>query len=103
VACFWPLTDEFWDRKHGMKRCRACHRARDAARGRARYLASTTVRERKREASRRYRQANPQAQRLIEKARWLRIISDPELHAHKNDLARERKRRYRARQRALAA
>lgn len=28
-TAWWPLTDEFWDPRHGMTRCRACWRARD--------------------------------------------------------------------------
>lgn len=28
-SAWWPLTDEFWDKRHGMTRCRACWRARD--------------------------------------------------------------------------
>ena len=28
-SIWWPLTDEFWDKRHGMSRCRACWKARD--------------------------------------------------------------------------
>ena len=30
-SAWWPLTDEFWDKRHGMTRCRACWKARDRA------------------------------------------------------------------------
>jgi hypothetical protein len=35
TACYWPLTDEFWNRRE-MVRCRACNRSKKNARDRAR-------------------------------------------------------------------
>jgi hypothetical protein len=101
-ARFWPLTDEFWDKARGMGRCRSCHRSHDKARAKRLYIESTTFRERKREYVRRYRAANPEAQRLIEKARWERIKADPERFAKYSERARERQRRYRERQKEAA-
>lgn len=99
-ACFWPLADEFWDYRRGMRRCRACYRAHDAARARARYRGDTTFRERRRSASRRYHAATRAAQRIRSQERWLETLADPTLHAAAQARSRETSRRYRERRRA---
>lgn len=99
-SCFWPLTDEYWDKRRGFRRCRACQGALDARRAKARYLSNTTARERKREASRRYYAATRQAQRLRHQDRWQAIKTDPERHAQEIARVREAQRRYRERRKA---
>ena len=79
TPCYWPLTDEFWDKRAGMGRCRACWlvywrrkaaqaRAADIdlqrARDRARYRANRRVLLIKRRA---YYEANRDA--ILAKAR----------------------------------
>jgi hypothetical protein len=36
VACWWPLTREFWNPEKGMTRCRACWNAKNRSYGRRR-------------------------------------------------------------------
>ena len=100
--CFWPLTDEFWDRKRTMRRCRSCQAALDARRARERYHRSTTVQERKREASRRYHRATRQAQRIRAKQKWAEVLADPARHAQEVARSRESSRRYREKTRMRA-
>lgn len=103
VARFWPLTDEFWDKRKTMRRCRSCQRSFDAKRARALYLSSTTYRERRRAASRKYHRETRAAQYLRSKTRWAQIVADPLLHEQQREKARAAQARYRERQRALKA
>lgn len=54
TASYWPLTDEFWDRRH-MTRCRACHAVARRQRDKAKYQADLAFRELRKAQSRAYR------------------------------------------------
>lgn len=100
MACYWPITAEFWDQSRGLAMCRACHHERRRLEERERYrrdperrrrelrhyreenarilamkarerwsAMDDAARERANETSRRWREANPERQRLI-KQRW---------------------------------
>jgi hypothetical protein len=99
-ACFWPLVDEFWDRKRGMQRCRACFREADRARARRYYLENSTAKERKALHERHYRKANPAKMRMVEKVKWAMLKADPERYERQKELSKLRQRSYRARQKA---
>lgn len=96
-ACFWPLTDEFWDRARSMQRCRACQRDTDARREREKYWASTSYRERRLIAARRYHHENKAGERLRAKIRWQDTLADPEKHAAALARSRASTARYRER------
>lgn len=99
-ARFWPLTDEFWDKRRGMLRCRACWRDLDRRVSRERHASSEEVRERKRRYSKRYRTENRRVQHLKDADRWARTKADPVAHEKAKEKGRESMRRYRERVRA---
>lgn len=99
MACFWPLTDEFWD-KHRMSRCRACERERQATQKRERYHGNPAFRRRMLTVVREYRMDNPDKRRTYNQARWLVIKSDPILLANERERTRRAQAAYRARRRA---
>jgi hypothetical protein len=70
IDCFWPLTDEFWDRKRTMRRCRSCQKNRDARRSRELYRKSPQYRENQRRAAKRYAEETVDARRIYERQRW---------------------------------
>jgi hypothetical protein len=96
---FWPLTDEYWDRHRGMRRCRACLAANDSRLRRARFAKDP---ERRRAQTRAYRRATRDAQRIKAAAKWQETLADPVKHEAAKKHAREATRRMRARQRAAA-
>ena len=55
TQCYWPLTDEFWDKRSGMSRCRACTKIAKNIRDRARYARDMTLRARRQGYAKRYR------------------------------------------------
>ena len=98
-ASFWPLTDEFWDKKRGMLRCRACWRALDRQASRQRHASSEEIRAHKRAYSRRYRAQNKRVQHLKDADRWERIKADPVQLEAARAKGRESMRRWRERKR----
>ena len=103
MARFWPLDDdEAWDKKRGMKRCRACWRALDRRTSRERHASSEEVRRRKAAYSRRYRADNKRVQHLKDADRWAATKADPVRLEAAREKGRESMRRYRERRRAEA-
>lgn len=99
-ARFWPLTDEFWDKRKSMRRCRSCQKSLEAKRARESYQSDTAVRERRRLAARRYRAQTLASQRIKAKTKWEAIKADPERYEANKARARESQRRWRERRRA---
>jgi hypothetical protein len=103
IDCFWPLTDEFWDRKRTMRRCRSCQKNRDARRSRELYRKSPQYRENQRRAAKRYAEETVDARRIYERQRWQDVKEmDEEDRALVRAKAAARQRAYRARKRAAA-
>jgi hypothetical protein len=84
-ACYWPLTEEFWDTRHGLSRCRACWRDRMTAQKRAQYRRDP---EKFVERSRVNRASSRDVQRIKRQEEWRRIKADPVLLAQKRARAR---------------
>lgn len=99
VACYWPLTDEFWD-KARMNRCRACERERQASQKRHRYQTDPAFRDRMLEAVRTHRRENESKRADYNRFRWIVIKSDPILLAKEHVRKRVASAAYRARKRA---
>lgn len=99
VACFWPLTDEFWDRRR-MSRCRACEKARQRDQKRHRYQTDPVARERMIASSRTYHADNPGKRTAYNRAKWVVIKGDPILLANERERVRRAQATYRARRRA---
>lgn len=102
VAAFWPLTDEFWDKRKTMRRCRSCQKAREARIARERYLTDTTVRERRRASARKYRLETLASQRIKAQEKWATTKADPEKWESARARARASQVRYRAKHRKAA-
>lgn len=100
--CFWPLTDEFWQKRAGMQRCRACMNARDARLHRQAYARNVPLRERRREYNRKYRAANRPVARIKDQTRQEQVKADPLLLEQSRERGRRRQAAYRARKRAAA-
>lgn len=75
TTCYWPLTEEFWDRKV-MTRCRACHLAKRRIRDHATYWSKPEVRAKKLAESQAYRR---EAAHSIQIKRKIRQPRDSEL------------------------
>jgi hypothetical protein len=60
-ACFWPLTEEFWD-KYNMQRCKACNMKRDRDRIALRRKTDEVFKNRQVKQSREIRGFQPRAQ-----------------------------------------
>lgn len=115
TATYWPLTDEFWDRK-SMARCRACLRIQKNRRDRARYATDMAWRARRQQGSREYRavagdvialkrRGNVDVSLRAKRRYWL----DPERHratarryydSHREEIKEKRKAAYWATRRA---
>lgn len=100
VAAFWPLTDEFWDKRKTMRRCRSCQKVREARIARERYLADTTFAERRRAGARKYRLETLASQRIKAQEKWVRVKADPEAWEAARVRARAAQARFRERRRA---
>jgi hypothetical protein len=96
---FWPLTLEFWQPAQGLRRCRACLAVRRSVRDRARFSADADLRERKRLASKEYRQT---MRKIYYKDAYARLKADPVRLAAKRAYERERQRQRRAQMREAA-
>ena len=98
TSCFWPLTDEFWDKRRGMNRCRACYRSYDNRMHRERYASDAEHRARRLMNAKKYRTAARQAQHIKDQMKWERTKNDPVRLERAREKGREAQRRYRARQ-----
>lgn len=103
AECFWPLTEEFWDRKRTMRRCRSCQKALDARNFRARYANDPGYRERQKAKGRRYHRETAHARSIYDQQRWQEVLAMDEVDRKAiRDKAAVRQRAYRARKRAAA-
>lgn len=96
---FWPLTDEFWNRRQ-MQRCLACAAVRRRQRDRARYWTNAEARARDLAQARRYK---AEAGETIKVKRWVYYWSNADRerqrsreHYHANREAILARRRARA-------
>lgn len=78
-ACFWPLTEEFWDRQRSLTTCRACLLMRKARLAREAYAKDPEARL---NAVRAYRHAH--APVLAFKARFKQQTMTDEQRARRN-------------------
>lgn len=97
---YWPLTLEFWEPKHGLSRCKACHLHARAKRLRDALRNDPVARAAKYAANREQRRVMG---RIWEQARRERIANDPERLAARRERTREATRRYRERKRLQEA
>jgi flagellar motility protein MotE (MotC chaperone) len=97
---FWPLTLEFWEPKHGMNRCKACHNEIKARRVREALRADPARKAAKYAANREQRRVKG---RIYEERRRNKVVQDPELLQRRRDLHRAATARYRAKQKEAAA
>ena len=54
LTSYWPLTEEFWNKKNGMRRCRACQYELRNARLRERWAKDPAFRAKELEKQRQY-------------------------------------------------